>query len=249
MLPALRVMRPLRGAAAAAAAASAAPAQSVQATAPPPAPTSRLRRSSPPHVPCGAHSVTAAWKLQQPQRLPAPRLPACAACAAHAGASSGRCAPMQAASHTGTNTSDRAIGGRLATMSTNAGARSSSSSSSSCSSSSSTACSSGSGASSSRGGGTAAATSPSAGGPLPLPGDGPPPHLKRMAVNFCRVCGSPMLLTTTGETQGGRSDWRHVCSNPECGYIDYANPKVRDGARPSNRLNAGTCFMPTHACT
>ena len=24
----------------------------------------------------------------------------------------------------------------------------------------------------------------------------------------------------------GKSDWRHVCSNEACGYIDYFNPKV-----------------------
>ncbi|KAG1673768.1 hypothetical protein FOA52_002337 [Chlamydomonas sp. UWO 241] len=41
------------------------------------------------------------------------------------------------------------------------------------------------------------------------------------------MCGSPMTLSTTGDTQGSKPDWRHICSSPAgCGYIDYLNPKI-----------------------
>ncbi|GAX73460.1 hypothetical protein CEUSTIGMA_g912.t1 [Chlamydomonas eustigma] len=60
--------------------------------------------------------------------------------------------------------------------------------------------------------------------------EGPPAHLKRIKSNFCRQCGSAMQLKRAKEEGSEDSDsnggWRHMCSNDECGYIDYFNPKM-----------------------
>jgi len=54
------------------------------------------------------------------------------------------------------------------------------------------------------------------------PTEEPPARFQRLKSNFCRMCGSKMI----GRKPEGEREWRHVCSNSNCGYIDYFNPRM-----------------------
>ncbi|KAG2492456.1 hypothetical protein HYH03_009397 [Edaphochlamys debaryana] len=72
----------------------------------------------------------------------------------------------------------------------------------------------------------------------------PPKFLVDMKAKFCRMCGGRLELSTPPEGK----EWRHVCQNPDCGYIDYQNPKMVVGCIVEHEGKVLLCKRAIQPC-
>jgi len=72
----------------------------------------------------------------------------------------------------------------------------------------------------------------------------PPARLQKLKSNFCRMCGSTVEL----RRPEGEKEWRHVCSSPECGHIEYFNPKMVVGCIVEHQGKILLCKRAIEPC-